>query len=411
MEFELNIPRGSRQQEFLDYLNAALRTRIASYTASARQEGGIFESSAAGPFSFGADSVPLAWRLMKDTDGALLRITVESTDPKIPEEKWKNAVHEFFNSVFSAAFSEKRERHFLRTFFYYIGPQLDGEYWLPRYRFAPAYPSDPEPHLINAERVVSIDQEVDAIDRMHAFVLADETARRNAARLSLLLNNGLYRSEAIQRWVFPVDGGNSVSQSVRYQLGFMNPAANLSKMPDKGAQCPLGLYKGVLARQFWIAGELLSLPPEARRVLRYVDNAPPRINHAFDRGARLFQVAAVCGQMFPSVGLAYRVAAVEAICQADGSYQSFSDFMRAHVKSRGNLDHVLDHLYRAVRSAHYHGGEFPSGEFNRQQFFEPLMDAEVAGRDTLLRTCHELTREAIVNWILDLISEHASEEN
>ena len=69
---------------------------------------------------------------------------------------------------------------------------FDGQYWLPGYRFAPAWPADPEPWLLNAERVVVIDQNISAIDVYHAHVLANEAARRYSARLSLLLDIGLY---------------------------------------------------------------------------------------------------------------------------------------------------------------------------------------------------------------------------
>ena len=86
-------------------------------------------------------------------------------------------------------------------------------------------------------------------------------------------------------------------------------------MPEKGEQCPLGAYKGSLAARYRIAGELLSLPAQARSILRGIDDVDhPLVANAFDCGARLYQVAAVCGRFFPSVGLAYRVAAVEAVC-------------------------------------------------------------------------------------------------
>ncbi len=411
MEIQLNLPRGQRQQEFLDYLNAALRGRISSSTGSAgMNKDGLFESTVTGPFSIDQDAVPLLWRIKKDAKGTLLSVAVEATDTKVSEEKWRTAAHEFITSVLATALAETRKKYFRRSFFYYIGPQLDGEYWLPRYRFAPAYPGDPEPHLINAERVVSIDQEVAAIDDMHAFALADEASRRHAARLALLLNTELYRTEHAQRWVWPVVEGKPATESVRYQLGFVHPSANLTEMPEKGKQCPLGAYKGSLAARYRVAGEMLSLPPEARKILRSVDNADPLVTDAFDCGARLYQVAVVCGRYFPSVGLAYRVAAVEAVCQADRTCKSFSDFMRKHVTSQTDLDGILDYLYRVVRSAHFHGGEFPMGEFRRQHFFDQLMDAEAIQRDALHRTCYELTREAIVNWLVQLIPDTASKD-
>lgn len=409
MDIQLNLPRGQRQQDFLDYLNAALRDRVSSYTGSVGiNSDGDFESTLTGPFPIDHESVHLKWRIKKDTKGTLLSIGVEAADGEVSGNRWRAAAHEFTTSVLATAFSDARKTYFRRSFFYYVGPQLDGEYWLPGYRFAPAYPGDPEPHLVNAERVISIDQNVAAIDNMHASALADEASRRHAARLTLLLNTELYRAEPNQRWVWPLVEGIPTTESVRYQLGFQHPAANLSVMPKKNEQCPLGEYKGSLTARYRVIGELLSLPPEARRILRSVDNAAPLVTDAFDRGARLYQVAAVCGRYFPSVGLAYRVAAVEAVCQADRTCKGFGDFMRRYVASRSDLDQILNYLYGDIRSAHFHGGEFPMGEFRRQSFFDPLMDAEATQRDALHRLCHELTREAIVNWVIQLIPDAAS---
>lgn len=412
METQLNLPRGQRQQDFLDYLNAALRGCMSSSTGSAGiNEDGLFESTVTGPFPVGQDSVQLTWRIKKDVKGTLLNVAVESTDTNVAEQKWKTTANEFITSVFATALAEPQKKFFRQSFFYYIGPQLDGEYWLPSYRFAPAYPDDPEPHLINAERVVSIDQEIAGIDEMHAFALADEASRRHAARLTLLLNTGLYQTEYAQRWVIPVLEGKPATESVRFQLGFVRSSANLVEMPRKGEKCALGAYKGSLAARYRVAGEMLSLPPEARRILRSIDSADPLITYAFDCGARLYQVAAVCGPYFPSVGLAYRIAAVEVVCQADPTCKSFSDFMRKYIVSQIDLDKILDYLYGGVRSAHFHGGEFPMGEFRRQPFFDPLMDAEVMQRSLLHSACYELTREAIVNWLASLIPEVVSKDS
>lgn len=407
MEIVLNIPRGQRQQEFVDYLNSALRQRIASSTGSAGiNEENLFESTVKGPFSIDQSLIQLTWRLTKDSKGTLLKLVIEIADPSAAESNWKTAVYEFVTSVLTTALAEKRQKFFRRSFFFYVGPQLDGEYWLPGYRFAPAYPEDPQPHLINAERVVSIDLEIEAIDDLHASALAGEAAQRHAARLSLLLNAGLYRTEHTLRWGWLAFEGQPATESVRFYLGFMHPSLNLTQMPNKGERCALGGYKGSLAARYRVAGELQSLPPEARKILRGVDNSAPLVADAFDRGARLYQVATVCGQSFPSVGLAYRVAAVEAISKADNQCKGFSDFMRKYVSSQKEIEGVLTYLYGVARSAHFHEGEFPMGEFSRSPFwFDPLMDSEAVQRDAFHRMCYELTREAIVNWLSLMVPE------
>jgi hypothetical protein len=330
----------------------------------------------------------------------LLNLDVESANPDAQTPGWETAVTEFVTSVLTAALVERRYKFFNRTLFFYIGAQVDGEYWLRGYRFAPAFPDDAEPFLVNAERVVAVDQDVYGIDQLHSQTVATEAALRHAARLSLLLNTGLYSAQAVQRWFYPVPADPPGSPSVRRQLGFFHPQMGVASMPRKGELCSLGAYKGSLAARYRVGGEMLSLPLEARRILRGIDSAAPLISDAFDRAARLYQVATVAGMSFPTLGLAYRVAAVDVISKTDPDSANFSAFMRRHVSSQPNIDAVLKYLYGDVRSAHFHAGEFAMGEFGPDLFrFDAFMDSDYLQRDALHRTCFELTREAIVNWL------------
>jgi len=182
-------------------------------------------------------------------------------------------------------------------------------------------------------------------------------------------------------------------------LGFFHPDIGVSSMPKKGELCALGAYTGSLAARYRVAGAMLSLPREARRVLRGVDSAPPLITDALDRAARLYQVATVVGHLFPTLGLAYRVAAVEVISRTDTECEGFSEFMRKYVSSQPNIDAVLKYLYGDVRSAHFHAGEFAMGEFSPGRVVFGFIDADDLRLDELHRACHEITREAIVEWL------------
>lgn len=406
MDIPLNLKAGLRQRDFLDYLNSALRARMTNYGGSAgRLEDGGFFSSVSGSFPIDVGHAELSWTVFKSPDGELTHLSVEAVDANQSTGGWQSAAYEFASSVLAATLAERKGTFFRRTIFFYLGPNLDGEYWLPGFRFAPTLPNDPEPHLINAERPVCIDQVVDAIDDMQAHALAEEAARRHAARLSLLLNVGLYRHEHSMRWVLPIVDGQPATSSVRTYIQFNHPSAAATEMPNKGKVCPLGGYTGTLAARYRVAGELQSLPREARKILRGIDQADPLVADAFDRGARLYQVASVCGHTFPSVGLAYRVAAVEAISSADTSVKGFSEFMRKYVKSTDNIESLLQYLYGPARSGHFHAGAFPMGEFSRQSYFDPLMDMDSVHRDSIHRACHELTREAIVNWMQLMVPE------
>ncbi len=406
MEIPLNIPNGPRQRDFLDYLNAALRKKMVSYRGSAcRSDDGGFVVSVTGPFQVDQDHIHLDWRITKDPSGTLVGMEIRSVDSAETESAWSTAVHEFVTSVLATALAETSQQYFKRSIFFYIGPQLDGEYWLPGFRFSPVCPDDPMPHLLNAERVTAIDQVVDAIDDNHAHTLSNESALRQVARLSLLLNVGLTSHEHDMRWVIPTSDDGTPSESTRRHLGFNHPGIYPKEMPKKGELCCVGKYTGSLAARYQVAGALQSLPPEARKILRGIDNADPFVTDAFDRGSRLYRVAQVCGRIFPSVGLAYRVAAVEAISKVDPDCSSFRDFMKKYVKSRDDIGSVLEYLYGKARSGHFHDGEFPMGEYSAQRYFDVIMDSDSLVKDELHRTCLQVTREAIVNWMLLMLPE------
>jgi hypothetical protein len=413
IKIDLNLPADHSQRLFLDYFNSELRKRLAGYSGSASfRPDGLFESSVTGPFPIDQGTVVLSWKIVKSETKELLFVEVSEAEQGTSTLPWQTAAHELVKSVLIAALTQKRKAFFRRVFFSYIGVQLDGEYWLKGMRFAPAWPEDPDPHLLNAERVVSLDLSINAIDDMDAWSLAEAEARRQSARLSLLLDIGLFKSSNSEaRWVImhPEDNANVISK--RLQLGFVGYGPSFDSMPAKGQSCQLGQFRGSLMNRYRIAGELLSLPPEARKILRSIDSASPSVIEAFDNGARLYQVAATVGNQFPSLGLAYRIAAVEAISNAEKSCKSFSDFIRKYAMTATSMDDLLNYMYGAVRSAHFHAGQFPLGEYAGTRFFDPLMDSDQIYNSNIHRMCFEITREAIINWIVSLLPKDTEESS
>jgi hypothetical protein len=145
----------------------------------------------------------------------------------------------------AAPMADRRLPFFKRSLFYYVGPQLDGEYWLGPVRFAPVWPDDDEPHAINVERAVSIDQVVLGIDQMDAWALARESSVRLAARLSLLLDQGLSDPSHDKLWVWPVKDAAPAERSLRAQHGIYGYGPELTEMPKKGAVCRPGGLQGL----------------------------------------------------------------------------------------------------------------------------------------------------------------------
>lgn len=411
LNFTLNIPRGDGQQAFMAYLNSALRRSPGPHSSEGvLDDDGSFKVELTGAMLIGELTLQLRWRLKNAPDGTLLGLEAECIQEDADSLNWQGALSEFVVSVMANALSARKSQYFRRSTFFYVGEHLDGEYWIRNVRFAPGFPDDPYPFLGNAERVVVLDQTVLAIDEMHASLLADERARTLAARLSFLLNTGLYPVEHTQRWVWPVVDGIPAPESIRMQLGFAHPSMQATAMPAKGETCRPGQYSGSLMARYRLSGQLLSLPAEARKILRMVDAAAPIVSEAFDSAARLHHVGAVCGRLFRSVELAYRVAAVEAASRASPNANSFGAFMRQYVKSPCNLDAVIKYAYGPVRSGHFHAGEFPMGEYRQHRMFDLFMDADDVQQDGLHRTCYEVTREAIVNWLTELLPEPTDAE-
>ena len=397
MRININLKRGPEQQRFLDYFNSRLGSRLSNSQGTAGfREDGTFESVVSGPFNVHQGSIfELSWKYVKSHSGELLFIDVEQVTSDDTDMAWRDAVNELVVGALTSALESRRRQFFRRNTFNYIGPQLDGEYWFGAIRFAPVWPDDNQPSLINAERVICIDQVVSAIDGMDASSLAQQSSARVAARLSLLLNRGLYRPPPEMRWVQPIGD----VRSIRGNLTFNGYGPSPSSLPAKGETCEPGKWAGALAADYITIGRL-SLPTEARRVLRAIDQAAPAIVESFDRAARLYQVATVLQQQFPSVGLAYRVAAVEALSKSDPSTIGFSDFMRKNVKSLADPTPILSFLYGTVRSAHFHAGEFPLGEYDLLEFPRAFMSSEYIESTNLRRRGFEITREAIVNWLI-----------
>ncbi len=401
MKVTLDISESNRQREFLDYLNSALRQRITSSSGMAtRLEDGRYVSKLNGLFRINGTLIPLSWILTRSADNRVLQsLEVESAERAPPESHWGSIVLEFINSVLTATIASKRTLYFKRSFFFYIGSQMDGEYWLPGFRFAPVNPEDDEPFLMNAERVVSIDMNIEAVDEMHAIVLSQEASKRHATRLSLLLNHGLYSQGQGLRWGIPYEKSEHIKSSVRYYPGYVSLKPGLERMPSKGEVCPLGKYEGSLTAKYLQAGTMLSLPREARRILRNIDDAQPELRIAFDNGARLYQIGTVIGEQFPSVDLAYRVAAIDAISQANGSRKKITNFIKKYASQWSDLEPLIDYLWGSIRSAHFHGGVFPLGEFSEKHFLDLFLDTHETMTKVIHMKCYELTRDVIVNWM------------
>jgi hypothetical protein len=347
IQIPLNIPK-EKSQNFMDYLNTTLRAKFSRYEGSSHfNPDGSFKSIIKGSIEL-SSLTPITITLKQDHNGNLVYLEATPQQEDFPKESWATSFSELVTSILTATLAGNLQNFFQRELFYYIGAALDGEYWLPGFRFAPVNPKDEFPKAFKMERVVSFDMDIQAIDSANAFSLARERASRYAARLSLLLDFALYRPISFHNvWILQASENSNINNSIRGQRGYYDRDNWFKAMPRKGAICVLGKYAGSLSLISPNAGVEISLPKEARKILRTVDSAPPEIKFPFDKAARLYQVGMVIGAQIPSAGIAYKVAAL-------------GTFLRSY-STNAVSDQVIEYIWSRLRSAHFHGGEFPSG--------------------------------------------------
>lgn len=288
MQIVLGGLAGEAQREFFDYFNAALRRIGGGVGSSGFNPDGSFEVSLACTLPVGRAHACLVWHWIRKPDGSVDALDVLPEHEGTPAG-WEDAAREFVTGVLVTALQKKRTHFFNRTTYFYIGVNLDGEYWLPGTRIAPAIYDDAKPYLINCERAVYIDHKVTGIDATQAGEVGGERARRIAARASLLLNVGFYRTVPDLRFVLGAESAPTVVPG-RLHIGFIDSLARPARMPEKGRECPLGRYLKRGVSEVRRPDEKLKFPAESRSIFRAADNPAHLFGEAFDRCARLYQI-------------------------------------------------------------------------------------------------------------------------
>ncbi|MBA3023191.1 MAG: hypothetical protein KKG03_00540 [Gammaproteobacteria bacterium] len=409
MEITLNLDSDKREI-FLEYFHAAYRKLSGRFFSPEGQAGyredGNYEIQLKFPLQISTGSELLIWKILVGKDGALGHLDVSSDT--IPEVEWGAAATKFVNEVLVAALSGISTKYFYRHYFCRIGADLDGEYWLPGFRFAPAMSEDSNSFLRDAERYLILDQEVEAIDQIHGSDIATERALLYAARLSLILDVALYSPISGMRWFYAEDETGKLVSKLE-PLGFASPNPPL-KMPKKKSESRLGEYAGSVLDEARHPG-LLKCPVETRKILRGLEKCPENVKEAFDSCARLYQTALVAGREFPTIRLSYMVGAVEAVVQKVSGYSSsFSEFIRKEAELNESANELLNYLYSSVRSAHFHGGQFPLGEYQSSKWSLGLSDHTQTKNFNFDFSASRLLRKAIMNWVLREIASKADHE-
>jgi hypothetical protein len=380
---------------FLDYLNVALMRSGFEGSECSRLPDGSFQEHfrCSLPISSG-DSIPAVWMITLKADGTLAPFEVSVAEGA--PEGWERVVEDLMRKTLVAVINGVNGRYFQRHFFAYIGPPLDGEYYVTGFRIAPSQPIGGFP-FGTGEEVIIIDLEAEGVDLSHAYSLGKAQAKKIASLLSVFLDVGFYTiptSEA--RWVYYGDDGCKA-----FQLGYKSSIPKPSAMPHKGVECTPGVaYEADRGKMEDVLKyrEMLRCPRDIRVLFRTFNSLSPNEQAAYLGAASLFKIALVAGRHYPTVQMAYSVAAVDSLTK--------EHTMNSFLQLVGDLCPELqasdaEFFYQKCRSAHFHAGALPRGELDP----EMIIGLMTRRRDEFFKaTLPFFTREAmrtvLIRWLL-----------
>jgi len=383
---------------FLDYLSAAIASAGHPQTGEASfDDDGTFVAELDGRLIQGEEEFPITWTVRRVSAGTIPFVDLAAQEGAELNATWEAVGEAFILEVLESTLARDTETFFQRTACSYIGPQLDGEYWFAGTRVGPYPPDDPGRGIWGRnEQTVLIDQEVDAIDQAHASKVASGRAHRFMARVSLLLGYGLFRPLPEFRWVrHRNEEGQRAPE--RQLVGNLPPIGHRVAMPGRGEESKAGELRGTILTPASHRLHKLYFPTESELILDRLSSAPANVEEGFDRCSQLYNVGLVIGRRFPTAGLAYTVAAVDALASAVLHHGQFKAFVREHLDLGEQGNALVDRLWGRLRSAHFHGGQFPLGDFASRGL--DLTDVEQFEVQREFGAGHHLLRAAIMSWV------------
>jgi hypothetical protein len=209
------------------------------------------------------------------------------------------------------------------------------------------------------EEIFFLDLYSEGVDRSQALALGKVQARKIASLLSVFLNVGLYEIPMEARWIY--DG----EETKCLQLGYKSSIPKPTAMPAKHTECNPGRSYAVNRDEIEkppMSDEPFRCPKDIRHLFRVFYALPPNDQVAYLGAATMFQISLTAGRNYPSVQMAYAVAAVDAL--ARGKQQTMKTFVElvSELCSEVKVGDI-EYLYQKVRSAHFHAGNLPRGEY------------------------------------------------
>lgn len=396
MKFELELDI-EQSKIYVKYLMSAMtdpNIGIFPSNSSERFENGYFLSEHSVNFEFEKENLFVNWLLKFNSNGTLNSI---SNINNVGNAEFELKILKFLHGVLKNVLNLKRESFFKRIVYRTIsGCNFMGEYWLQGIRFAQLFPEDDKCHLLNAERLLVFEQNVEAIDDRNASEVASSNAAELSAYLSLILNVGLELPNREEMFFQFRENDEFLMQRKSTEI-FLPHISN--RLPSKGQLSALGIFEHSLFDRTPPSHGNLVCPVETRKILAGVKQSSEEYKDAFRRCSKLYQLALNVGRHYPTVRISYICAAVEAIVKTNTlEHKSFSDFM---TKYSGENKKIHKFIYSSVRSAHWHSGSFALGEFNFDSSLMNPVNSEI--RMNTLNAEYKM-RFVIFNWLNEKIS-------
>ena len=140
-------------------------------------------------------------RIVSDLNGNLKYL--EFDDNKHGE--YKEKINNLIIDSLMKSLDDKKKTFYRRYHYTYIGPQLEGEYWIKGARIAPIHDDEDNKVWDNVERYFSIELSVSAIDEPDADAKGNVASDIIAARLSMLLDVGISQPIVEHKWCIDVN--------------------------------------------------------------------------------------------------------------------------------------------------------------------------------------------------------------
>jgi hypothetical protein len=337
-------------------------------------------------FTIDEEEINVYWIIETTVDNCLLKISTVNTNDDI-DKKLSNMIHD----CLMQHINKDKTWYFKRLYYSVIsGCNLAGEYWFGNIRVAPLFPKD-DSLIVNNERIIVIDQIVEAIDNEEASMNAFENAENIISLLSFILDISI--EEPVQNHMYFLDKDfNECKREISYFLDNNCP----SSMPIKNSICKTANFDGSILlshENIYHFNEVLKFPKETRRIINEVMKSETNLKNAVLNFSKLYRLSKFVGTRYSTSEIAYQCAGIESIAKFERE-NSFTSFMN---KFYGENKELYDFIYGTLRSGHFHAGEFEFYDFliKPNIFYNP----KVQFTENIKKICHITMRHGFIYWL------------